>query len=475
MAHPILVRIGRAAVFASVVALASGGCGSLQHTTYVRPALTIPADWESPAAMAVDESHPPTQRQVLASSQPSPWWHAFNDPQLDRIVERVLNGNRDLATAVINIRRAQQQIALSRADALPQLAAAATAGYQHMYRNGLPTTQSGGITASVAYQVDLWGTLSSQTRAAQWEAHATEMDRDALLLTIVGDAVDLYWQMAYLTDQLDQNQAAIDYARQTMTLSRASFSAGAIAHVDEMASEQTLAIYRAQRATLKDQQSQTDHAMSLLLGEPPGEHFVVRAERLAQPLPTVHAGIPADLLARRPDVRAAELRVREALAQSDATRTSFYPTLSLTGAGGTSSDALRNILQNPVASIAASLAAPFLNVPTMKASVAISQAAYDTDVVLFQQSFYTALQDVANALAARADYAAQESQYDADLKLAWQRENRYRYAYESGATQLQTLLDAQQNRRDVELALSSVRYAAHAAQVSLYLGLGGFY
>jgi hypothetical protein len=120
--------------------------------------------------------------------------------------------------------------------------------------------------------------------------------------------------------------------------------------------------------------------------------------------------IPADILARRPDVQAAEMRVREALDRLDSTRTSFYPTLSLTGSAGTTSDALRNLLQNPVGTLAASLGAPFLNVWTMKPTVGIARASYDAAVVAFQKTFYQALTDVGNALAAREYDDAQIAQ-----------------------------------------------------------------
>ncbi len=221
------------------------------------------------------------------------------------------------------------------------------------------------------------------------------------------------------------------------------------------------------------QQTQAENALAILLGQPPGEVFVVPSARLTTPLPAVAPGVPASVLARRPDVRSAELRTRATLATVDAKRASFYPNLTLTGSAGTTSDALRNVLQNPIGTIAASVAAPFLNVWTMKAQVGSARTAYDAAAVAFAKTFYQALADVENALAARADYEVETTQWADALDAARQSEQRIGWQYRAGSIPLQNWLDAQQATRNADAELASVRYALLVNQVALYVALGG--
>jgi NodT family efflux transporter outer membrane factor (OMF) lipoprotein len=439
------------------------GCGALTRTAYVRPPVDVPAQWHAANEAA----------RLPAQPDQDAWWRAFNDPALDALIERALARNQDLATAVINLHRARDEVELTRAGSLPNL----TAGAQYSgFRNltGTPlTSRTDTLNVSVSYEVDLWGSLASATDAARWEAHATEQDRHAVEIAVAASVASAYWQLALLADQIEQSTQSIRYEEQTTRIAMERYRTGAISAADRLAAEQVLATERASQSTLQIQMVQGSNALSLLLGEAPGEVFNVSPERLAQPVPSVQAGIPADILARRPDVQAAEMRVREALDQLDSTRTSFYPTLSLTGSAGTTSDALRNLLQNPVGTLAASLGAPFLNVWTMKPTVGIARASYDAAVVAFQKTFYQALSDVGNALAAREYDDAQIAQTEIAADLARQAERRYAWQYAAGLIPLQTLLDAQQRSRDAHAQVASARYNGLANQAALYQALGG--
>ncbi|MCW2292044.1 outer membrane protein TolC [Pseudomonas sp. BIGb0408] len=190
-------------------------------------------------------------------------------------------------------------------------------------------------------------------------------------------------------------------------------------------------------------------------------------------LPAVAADLPASLLARRPDLRAAELRLRSSLKSVDATRASYYPDLSLTGTLGYSSSALGNLLQNPVGAVGASLAMPFLQWNQMKLDFAVSKTDYELAVTDFRQSLYQALVDVENGLAGRRHYAEQEAMRSRALDAAREAERIYRIRYESGAVNLQSWLSAQDTRRTAQITLAENRLNQLINAVTLYQSLGG--
>jgi outer membrane protein TolC len=191
------------------------------------------------------------------------------------------------------------------------------------------------------------------------------------------------------------------------------------------------------------------------------------------PLPDARAGVPAELLGRRPDLRAAELRLREALATVDATRASFYPPLTLTGALGSASPTLSDILRNPIGSLGAGLTLPFLQWNQMQLNIKISKADYEERVVNFRQSLYQAMADVENALSNRAQLALQAAQLDASLSAARQAERLYEVRYRAGAVPLKDWLDAQEKRRTAEIARDENMLNRLVNQVTVYQALGG--
>ncbi len=449
----------------SLAVLALSGCGAWKATAYSTPSLKIPSQFPNASLVPV---------QAIVSRDP--WWVAFGDQRLDHVVERVLSGNQQIAAALENIKAALQQEALVRAGSFPVLGMTGGVRKTRYFKSSAyspSTTTSNSLEASVSYEVDLWGTLSSRTDAASWEARATEQDREALIQSLVGAAVDLYWQIAYLNRQLDLSNDAVAYSQHTLAIAQTKYALGAIPAIDRLAAEQSLGTQQADRITIIDQLTQANNALSLLMGNPPGEQFDIPAGRLDGPLPPVTPGIPIDVLARRPDLKAVEIRLREYLKNVDAARTSFYPTLTLTGSAGSSSQALKDLLQNPVGTLAAAVTMPFLNLWTMKATVGVAQATYNSAAATFRNTFYRALQDVDNALAARDHYTAEELQYAIVESAATQTMRHDEYAYQAGAIPLQTLLDAQQALRYIQQVRSIVRYHQFVNQVTLYQALGG--
>ena len=451
-------------LLALAAALVLGGCASL-HTPYSAPTTATPSQW----AQGTSNTAPVTA---------DPWWQAFNDPQLTQLIDAALLHNNDLAAAALRVRQAQLQAGMAASDLLPTPSASISSGTSRPLDGG-SRSRSSGANVGLAYEVDLWGCLAKTRDAQQWEAEATQQDRQATALALAGTTAGLYWQLAYLNERIASSDQSLAYTTQTLALVQAQYQAGAVSALELREAESALAGQTAARTQLVQQRVAARNALAILFDAAPGDTTlasVLPTEPLALPthaLPAVAAGLPAELLARRPDLRAAEARLRETLAQGDASRASYYPTLSLTGALGSSSASLLNLVSNPVLSLGAGLTLPFLKFNEMRLNSDLVKAQYAEAATRYRQTLYTAFAEVEDALSARTQLALQGSALTAQLQAASEVERLYQVRYRLGATTLKVWLDAQEKRRAAELAVSANRLDQLNNQVTLYKALGG--
>jgi NodT family efflux transporter outer membrane factor (OMF) lipoprotein len=432
------------------------GC-SLMRTQYVRPTVNGPETY----AHADDQPTVPLDR----------WWQRFGDPTLNALVAEALIRNNDLALAALNVRAAQLQVHLAVIN--PAVAAGYTYDYSKALNGSVPATQFHSLTASVSYEIDLWGQLDALKDVARWESRARAEDREAAELVLIGTAVDLYFGIANLNQRIALCQESIVYAEKTLQLAGILKSAGAATQLEIAEAEQSVQRQKANQADLIEQRIELRNATTTLLN---GTRWPWDRERPTVPdgpLPTVAAGLPASLLERRPDLRAAEIRLREALAQTDATRLSFYPNLSLSGSAGTASTGLSELVSNPLGSLAATLSIPFIQVNQAHFATALARVQYDEAVVGFRKTLLQALTDVDNALSARAQLAEEGAQFERTLDSARTAERLYEIRYRAGSVGLRYLLDAQEGRRQAEISLASNRLARLLNYVALCQALGG--
>jgi NodT family efflux transporter outer membrane factor (OMF) lipoprotein len=357
--------------FLSTVAaavLVLGGCTLFQPGQRAQRPLDVPQAWQQGGAG--------TQGSAAAMLSAN-WWAAFNDAQLDRLIDNALRTNNDLAAAGIRVQRAQLQAGLANTNLTPAVVGQASTTRSYDLKRGGVAASASTSLVSLSYELDLWGHLSAQRSAADWELKATESDRQATALALVGTTAGLYWQTGYLNQRIALSEAGMEDGRRILALVRVKYAAGAVSGLDVAQAGQNLATQEAAHTQLLQQRVEARNALAILFDQPP-QPMAVEPPRLPDiALPVIDAGVPARLLGRRPDLRAAEQRLRAALANVDATRTGFYPALSLTGSLGTSSSALGELLKNPVATLGAGLALPFLQWNTARLSVGVSQTQYE--------------------------------------------------------------------------------------------------
>nr|WP_320009575.1 efflux transporter outer membrane subunit [uncultured Desulfobulbus sp.] len=435
-----------------------GGCGL--KTPYTRPDLDIPTTW--------------SQSLQVQLVQGENWWHHFHDPNLNRLIDEVLKHNADLAVAALQLKKARLQAQLAESDRLPGVSAGGSAQISRSLGSDSGESKSFSASGDVAYEIDLWNKLGRTADAARWEALATEQDKESTALSLVATTASLYWQIGYLNQHIALSQESINYARKTLNLVQLQKAAGAATGLEVLEARRSLYSQEASHTQLVQQQVEARNALAVLLSGPPSRLQIDERTSLDNiALPGVDAGIPAELLARRPDLRAAEARLRSTLATTDATRASYYPNINLSGSYGGSSEQLSRLLSNPVAALGASLALPFVEFRDMQRNIKISENEYQQAIIEFRQSLYTALSEVENTLSARKQYRLQADKLQASLDAARQTEEIYRIRYRSGATTLQNWIDAQENRRQAEINLAENLYNQLYNHVELVKALGG--
>ena len=436
------------------------GCSLIPRSEFTPPQVTLPAAWQ----------HQEVSGTSIANGEA--WWKSFHDPLLDQLIDRALRSNNDLAVATIKVRRAQLQAGLANTNLTPSLNVSANSSISQDLTSR-STTQAHGISGQVSYELDLWGRLASIRDAASWEAKATELDRRNTALALIGTVASAYWQVTWLNQRIALAEASIATAEKTVQLVQVKYQAGAVSGIDLFQAQQTAASQKATVTLLQQQRIEARNALAILFDQAP-QNLLAEQQRLPEvALPGIKAGLPVELLARRPDLQAAELRLREYLANVDASRASFYPTFTLTGSLGSSSISLEEVLKNPVATLGAGLTLPFLQWNTAKLTVAVSRTNYEEAVVTFRQTLYNALRDVENSLAAVTSYQQEAVYLELSLQLAQQAEQQAAVRYQAGATGVQAWLDEQERRRTAEVQLLQNRLNSLKARMTLYLALGG--
>ena len=393
---------------------------------------------------------------------------------LTSLITHALTRNSDLAAATIRVRRAQLQAEQADSDHLPSLSVGGSNAQTRTLTDGGKQTRSYAVSATFNYEQDLWGKLGSSYDAARWEAEATEEDRASTAQVLIGTTASLYWQIAYLNERIDVSGASVAYAEQTLELARLRLAAGAATALEILEAERSLAQEEADQTTLVQQRVEARNALAILFDGPPqGLSATEPAGFSRAKLPEVATGLPAELLARRPDLRAAEARLRATLAANDASRASLYPTMSLSGSLGGSSEDLARLLSSPLATLTTDLALPLVQWHDIQRNIKLSETEYQEAVLTFRKTLYSALAEVENSLSARQQYKLQEEKLVLALHAARKTEELYKIRYQAGGSQLASWLDAQENRRQAEIAVAENRLNQLQNHITLCKALGG--
>jgi len=362
------------------------GCADVSISEYKRPDAPSKSSWSGPQGPAVSAS---------ATISPQ-WWTEFRDPTLDSLVTRAIAGNFDLKALVARIDVANAQIGEVRAGALPTVDIGAGTNVQKV--TNLQVTKQTSVGAQVNWDLDIWGRVTKGVQAQTAEFHATEADWRAGYLQLVSSVSTTYFQILQFDEQIGQQQRALAKNRQILGIYESMRSNGLLANTQVL--RQRAEINRLTKDLLELQRSRdvSENALATLLGVPAGE-FKVPAGHLQDRVraPAVPGGLPLDLLARRPDVVAAEFRVLEAHNLMGEARLAQLPSVSLTGQAGTAAFQLGNLFKTFTLGLMPTINIPAFN-PGIKARVKTSEAQIKVAEEDYRRTVIAAFEEVETAL-----------------------------------------------------------------------------
>ncbi|NTV85789.1 MAG: efflux transporter outer membrane subunit [Burkholderiaceae bacterium] len=471
MTKPATPRQARSPFARSLPALAVASlvAGCSLAPTYERPAAPVAADWPAPAPAAPASSARP--------ASDLPWADFVGDASLRELIRLALVNNRDLRVAVLNIEQARATWQIRRADQFPTVNLGATGAVQ-------PRTDGSGGTNSAytaglsitGWELDLFGRVASLKDAALAQYLASEEARRAVQASLIAAVANTWLNLQTDDELLAITLSTLKTREDSLRLTQLRLDNGASSALDVRQAESLTA---GALSALQQQQrlrAQDLNALTLLVGQPLPPGLLVAATTAKPPVfSEVPAGLPSDLLTRRPDIRQAEQQLIAANANIGAARAAFFPRITLTAAYGTASTGLNNLFENGFwgGTLAGQVLQPIFDAGRNEANLASSQAGRDIAVAQYEKAIQTAFREVADALAGRAtlgaQLAAQQAQVDAET-------DRFRLAdlrYRNGVSSYLEVLDAQRSLFVLQQALAQVRLAYWQNQVTLYKVLGG--
>jgi len=415
-----------------------------------------------------------------ASLADSPWWAVFRDPALQALVEEAIRSSHDLRAAAARVEQARNQIAVARADMFPQVSYQGQAVRERTFvplpgATGNPTLNSFLGTFNLAWEIDVWGRIRRATEAARADYLAAEAARRGVLLTLVSDVAQAYFELLELDRELEITQGTTITFQDTLDLFRRRYAGGIGTLLEVSRASAALTQARAGIPELERQIVAKENQLSILLGRPPSD--IARRKPLdgESPPPEVPVGLPSQLLERRPDIQQAEQAVVAANADVGVAVANFFPRLGLTGLYGGQSSELENVVKSAgnVWAIGGSLAGPLFQGGRLLASYRATSAAWDEAVERYQQATLQAFAEVSNALVTHQKLKGVHADRDETTKALQTSVALSLQRYNDGVANYFEVLEAEQQLFPAELDLARTQRDELVAVVTLYRALGG--
>jgi outer membrane protein, multidrug efflux system len=409
------------------------------------------------------------------------WRDFMADPRLQRLVEIALHNNRDLRVAALNVEQMQAQYRIQRAQLFPQVSAFAESSRSRtpgdVTSGGVGgTSQAYSVGLSVSWTVDFFGRLGSLKDAALQQYFATAYARQATEILLVSQVADQYLTLLSYDELLTVTQNTLKTSQDAYNLVKLQFDTGTATELALRQSEGVVEQAQANYTAYVRLRAQAENALVLLIGQPLPADLPPPAGLGNQTILTdIPAGLPSELLTRRPDIEQAEAALRAANANIGAARAAFFPNISLTGSVGTASSTLGGLFGGGSLawSFLPSLVAPIFNAGANQANLDVAKLRKDINIATYEKTIQTAFREVADGLAARGTYDDQVASLERytfsqqrQLELSIMR-------YKSGVDAYLTVLTAQTSYYVAQQALVTARLNRLTSLVDLYRALGG--
>lgn len=457
---------------ALLAAGALGGCAV--GPDYLRPANLLPALF-GPA---------PAEAEVTTATVDARWWQFFNDTTLNELIEQALQKNADLRLAVARVAQADAAAREAGAELYPGINLQAGSSSNKVssksatYSPAMPQIrQSRSAGLAVSYELDVWGRVRRSDEAAQAQLLGSRYGRDAVRLSVAGLVANAYLTLRATDAQLAVSQETLATRQQALELVKKRVDAGLGSPVDLHQASGALAAAETQVIELRRQRALGEHQLALLSGNP--------ALRIAPPAsadpqllplpPLPPAGLPAQLVERRPDVREAEQKLIAANAGIGLAKAGYYPKFTLTGSYGSESKALGDLFAAGAGTwgLGLNLLLPLLDYGRTEARVDQAKAVNEQSLIAWENTLQGAYKDVRDALVNSREQAAAEQAQQVRVDQARETLRLVDLRYRAGHAGYLEVLDAQRTLNDAQLQQITTRQARLAAAVGLFKALGG--
>src|ERR1700757_4131148 len=444
--------------------------GCMMGRKYKRPTVDVPQDYRTP------EPQQAAQASSLGNEQ---WWHVYQDPVLTQLIHTAIAQNYAGRIPATRVLEAHAQVGITRADQLPSASLGANiysqqnAKVSHLFPEY--DVNAGQLNLSGIGNLDFWGKYRRQTEAARAQLLATEWGQRAVLSSLVANVATAYFQLRALDSELEISKHTLASRQESLKLTQFLESHGSNSGLDVSQAEQLVYTASETIPDLERQIQQQENVLSVLLGENP--ESIPRGRALTdQPVPqNVPAGLPSELLERRPDVRQAEQIMVAANAQIGVAKASFFPNLSLTGLGGLESNALHQFITAPSETwyAAFNVSQPVFQGGALRSQLSLARANWQEASLSYQQTVQNALEQVSNSLIASQKNREFREQQNLLTQAAQQTDQLSEVLYKNGGASYLQVLTSETNYFAAELNLVQAQLNERLALVQLYQTLGG--
>ncbi len=453
---------------------------------YKRPAVTVPTAYRGARADEAITAENATPSATVPTSTGSAavalgdekWWEVFQDKELQGLIRTALKNNYDVRIAAARVLQAQAQLGITRADQLPSLEAGENVTSTRSPQIGpFPSyaVTQGEVSGSAAWNLDFWGRYRRATDSARATLLANEWAQKEVMSTLVASVASGYFQLRQLDLELEISKRTLVSRQDSLELTKTLEQHGINSLLDVRQSEQLVYTAGAEVPDLERQIAQQENALSVLLGNNPGE--IARGLKLTeQPHPPeVPVGLPSALLERRPEIREAEQNLIAANAQIGVARAAYFPQISLTGNAGYESSTLTNLFSGPAGlwTLAGSLTQPIFEGGRLKSGVRLAEAQHEQLLLIYQQTVQGAFRDVSSALVAYRKNREFRIQQQHLVESAQDAARLSQVRFKAGTTDYLEVLTNETNSFSAELALAQAQGNELNALVQLYQALGG--
>ncbi|MCF7787450.1 MAG: efflux transporter outer membrane subunit [Prosthecobacter sp.] len=417
---------------------------------------------------------------------PGEWWKLFGSDELNRLEARALENNQELRGALARVETARALVGTQQADWFPQLNMKNGMNYERLSQSSfganlppgvaLPKTQRRRFQnlLELGWEFDLWGRVRRGVESSKASQFAAMETLSARRLTLAAEVARLY----FLTHSLDRQMQVVvgtqTWREEALKLQESRFKGGLANEMDVARARTELELARNDLAALERQRGNAENALAVICGEIPSDFHISKVTSQPRP-PKVPGGLPSSLLQRRPDIRAAEQKMREANAKVGVSKASFYPAFSIVGSGGLESIGAENFYdqRSRILSIGPSMTLPIFQGGKLRANLRASKANYDETLANYRQSILVALQEVEDSLLDARAYAKQGRALDAAIASAQETQRLAELRYQKGLASYFEVVDANRTVLNAKLLSAQIEGQRLMASVAMLKALGG--